>query len=337
MYVKRSGISTLAVKDANIRTVLNSLKRHHSASVQELSADTGLSVVTVKGIIDALIEQERAAPGEQAPSTGGRPSRRYLFNETHRLGLLMFAREISGKDAVCLRVIDLYGTVIDADDVVSPNITPNTLETLAADKIREFDRIQALGIGLPGVEYQGRIVSLDYEALVGTSLVQDLQSRFSIPVLMENDVNAAVLGRTGNSPPEPCMVYIYFPRKYPPGAGILVHGNLVKGGRHFAGEIGQLPLGIEWGEKTADSFETCCSAAAQVIITLAAVLDPDSAAVFGEHITGRHMERITELCRSQLPDHILPELIHSQDFSADFQQGLKYLTLNLLEEEQHIW
>jgi len=328
---EKSGVSTLFVKDLNTKTVLNTLKHARTATVRDLAAASGLSTVTVKGILNKLVEQHQAVPDGMAPSSGGRPSQRYRFNEQFMLGLLLYAREIDGKDSVCLRVADLYGDILDAADHEMPHIRSEDIEALIAEKIEAYPRIQAVGIGLPGIEYQGSIVSLDYKSLIGMPIIRQMQSRFGLPVVFENDVNAAVLGRSGNDSPEGTEIYIYFPRKYPPGAGIRVNGKLIKGSRHFAGEVGYLPLGIRWGEETADSFEDCSSAAAQVIISLTAVLDPDSVVLYGEHITNSHLERIREICRSQLPGHVLENLTCSGDFSADFEQGLKYLILNLLE------
>ncbi len=328
---KHSGVSTLLVKDINTKSVLHILKEAHTATVRELSAASGLSAVTVKSIISMLRAEGRAIPDGTVPSQGGRPSQCYRFNEQHALGLLLFARELHGIDTLCLRVIDLYGTVLDSTDCRMPSMEYEAVESLIAQKIGPFSRIRAVGIGLPGIEYEGSMVSLDYEALVGTPIIERLHSRFRIPILVENDVNAAVLGRSEGEHQGNCEVYIYFPRKYPPGAGIRVNGTLIKGGRHFAGEIGWLPLDIQWGPETADSFEACTTTAAKVVMCITAVLDPDSVVLYGEHFTEAHLEQIRIICRSRLPEQVLPEFSLSKDFTADFEQGLKYLTLNLLE------
>ncbi|SIQ08772.1 ROK family protein [Alkalispirochaeta americana] len=319
------GASTLIVKDLNAQSVLRCLKEAQTATVRQLAGASGLSVVTVKAIMTSLVDQGKAFIGGKAPSGGGRPSQRYIFNEKHSLGLVIFTREVDGKDTVFLRVVDLYGQTLDSESIEIPSLGPDELETLIGEKILQFNRLQAISLGLPGIEYKGTIVSVDYKALIGIPLADRLRSRFGMPVLVENDVNAAVLGRD-------CEAYIYFPRKYPPGAGLLIQGTLLKGCHHFAGEIGWLPLGISWGPETADSFEDCCSAAAKVVASLTAVVDPASVVLYGEHLGKEHLQRIGELCRNLLPAQALPTLHCSEDFTADFEQGLKKILLNLLDE-----
>ncbi|GAB6090598.1 ROK family transcriptional regulator [Spirochaeta dissipatitropha] len=330
-----SGASTLLIKDMNTISVLNALYDAQEANIKELAEICSLSVVTVSTIIKQLLKDGRVTKGNLAPSEGGRPSQRYVFNRSHKLGLVLFTRELKGIDSVCLRLFDLYGTSLKSEDYTMPDIDPDKIEALLAEWISGFPSVGAIGLGLPGIEHKGSMIILDYKALVGTPIIERFTSRFGIPVMVENDVNAAVIGRahaTGEG--TDCEIYVYFPRKYPPGAGIHLNGRLVKGKRNFAGEIGWLPLGIEWGPETADSFQASTEAAARVLSSLSAVLDPESITIYGEHLSIEHIERIRQLCRKQLTGWELPEINLSDDFSMDYEQGMKHLTLNLLEQNR---
>lgn len=350
------GANTLLIKDINTISVLNALHDTKSASIRELAGLCSLSVVTVSTIVKQLLKEGRILKGDMTPSEGGRPSQRYMFNSRHQLGLIMFTREISGIDSVCLRLFDLYGNNLKSQNYAMPEIDPEKIQSLLDIWVADFPAIRAIGFGLPGIEHKGSMIILDYKALVGTPIIERFQSRYGIPVMVENDVNAAVVGLahavntstaatsmadtpeadTGMEAPTAasCEIYVYFPRKYPPGAGINLNGRLIKGRRNFAGEIGWLPLGIEWGPKTADSFQASTDAAARVLTSLTSVLDPDRITIYGEHLTKNHMEKIRQLCREQLSGWELPEIQLSDDFSLDFEQGMKHLTLNLLKQNR---
>lgn len=328
---KRTIVTTMVVKDINTKAVLESLKQLRTATIREIAVESGLSIVTVNGIVNTLVSQKKVLTADTIPSGGGRPSQRFSFNERYRLGLLLFTREIGGIDCLCVRVIDLYGRVIDSNDFEVPQVDYDLLDGKIAGMLETYPRIGAIGIGLPGIEFGGSIISGDYHDLNSQPIVRLLTDSFNLPVFLENDVNAAALGSVERPGSSLDRVYIYFPRKYSPGAGIVTNGKLHKGRNHFAGEVSWLPLDITWGPNLIDNFEAFCKAASEVVISLTAVLDPDSVVLFGEHITDYHVSRIRIICKKILPEHVSPDISLSRDFSADFERGLKILTLERLE------
>ncbi|MDC7126961.1 MAG: ROK family protein [Spirochaetales bacterium] len=337
MELNEKGVNTLLVKDINTRIVMLELKRQKNATIKELSVLCDLTVVTVKTILEDMIKAGRAFKGELVPSKGGRPSQSYHFNENYSLGLSLFIREIDGEDSVCLRVFDLFGKIKEAEDYKMGMVTLENIEELIEKSIRRFSQIGAISIGIPGIEYEGEIVSLDYEDFIGTPIVSRLEKKFKLPVIIENDVNAAVLGRARISEDIGTEIYIYFPRKYKPGSGIRVNGKILKGKRHFAGEIGWLPLNIEWGAALADSIEGFTDAASRVIISMISVLDPDSVIIHGEYISEEHIKKIRQKCSAGLPDRMTANISCAEDFSLDYENGLIDLTLSTLESEEKLW
>ncbi|MFG1495169.1 ROK family protein [Saccharospirillum sp. HFRX-1] len=322
--------STQDVKQLNARLVRNALRQQRCATVRELAGQTGLSTVTVGSVLKAQLEQGQVFEDEPLASSGGRPSRRYCFNERHQLVLIAFSREVEGEDALCVRILDLYGQSVAAFDHPLLSPTPEALEQIIAEHLADYPAVAAIGFGLPGVEYEGAIVTLDYAAFIGVPLVARFEQRFGLPVLFENDVNAAVLGRGQLADAPPSEVYLYFPRKYGPGAGIRIDGELVKGRNHFAGELNLLPLDISW-EALADAADDAfVEATAKVVLCLTAILNPDSMVLYREDFSAAGLAQIEQKCRARLPQNITPQLSLSKDFSADYQTGLATLTLNLV-------
>jgi len=319
------------LKEHNLQLVLQALKAHRRATRQQLAGATGLSMVTVAGLLQTLVAAGAAREGELVPSAGGRPSRLYEFAADKDLVLGVFTREVDGHDTLCLRVADLYGTVVDSADRPLRADSLTAFEPAIDRMLARHPAIRALGFGLPGIEVGGRIEALDYPSLVGTPILDHFGRRYGLPVLFENDVNAAVWGR-GRAPDAwGTEVYLYVPRKYIPGAGIRIDGRLLKGRRHFAGEVGFLPLGLAWGDPAlTEGFEAACEAVARVVVSLTAVLAPESVVVHGEFLTPAHLDRIRALGAARLPADTLPVLTQAADFSADFQTGLLALTLDLI-------
>ena len=331
MKVSDKGVNTLIVKEFNTKVILQELKQSQVSTIKELANRTGLTVVTVKGILNDLIEQNRVLLGETTPSNGGRPSKQYIFNERAQLGLIIYTREIDGQDSVCIRVIDLHGIVIESL-VPFIDISWSNLENAIAGCIEKYPSISAISIGIPGIELEGEIVVMDYQQLMDISIVEMIKGKFHLPVIVENDVNAAVLGHSRKDDTDITEIYLYFPRKYPPGAGIKINGKLLKGNRHFAGEVSWLPLEIEWGADLADSMPDFSSAASKVILSMTAVLDPDSIVLFGEFLNDDYLLAIKEEVKRNLPERIYPEISLANDFNLDSERGLTKRILEILEQ-----
>lgn len=326
-----SGATPLVLREHNGVLVRQALKAARYATRQQLAVATGLSTVTVGTILESLLAAGMALEGALVPSNGGRPSRIYRFHPGHNHAAVVFTREVEGRDTVCYRVADLYGQVIDTEDHPLGGAPLREFEAALDGLLTRHPSIRALGFGLPGIEYGGTIVALDYRPLVGAPLIGHFQDRYGLPVVFENDVNAAVLGRGRREGAAESEAYLYFPRKYTPGAGLRVDGRLIKGRHHFAGEVGHLPLGIPWGTPAlTDSLEAASEAVARVVVSVTAVFDPQSVVLHSEFLTPDHLTAVRHRCEALLPPGAVPDLTLTTEFTRDFEEGLVGLTLDLV-------
>ncbi|MDC7239110.1 MAG: ROK family protein [Spirochaetales bacterium] len=328
MNMGERGVSTLMVKDLNSRVILKELKRLKTATVRELAEATGLTVVTVKGIIDTLMDHDRVLAGDLEASRGGRPSRCYLFNEKAKLGLVIYARETGGRDSLCIRVVDLFGETVES---LPPLFEPDWegIKSAVKECLVRYPAIEAVSMGIPGIEEGGNIIVMDYPHLKDVPLGDLIRDTFRLAVLIENDVNAAVMGLPADD--EAALVYLYFPEKYPPGGGIRIGKELLKGRRHFAGEVSLMPLDIKWGPELTASFDEFCTAVSRLIAGVSALINPDGVTLYGEFLTPRHMGAIENRLRDLLPERAVPEVSLATDFNTDFEKGLISGLLELLE------
>lgn len=126
--------------------------------------------------------------------------------------------------------------------------------------------VAALGVGVPGLvnpETGKVIISTDLPSIVRAGLQEELEGATGLPLLLENDANAAAFGEytAGAGRGSRNMFYITI------GAGIggalILDGKLWKGASGFAGEIGHItidPEGIECACGNTGCLETVASA-----------------------------------------------------------------------------
>ncbi len=326
--------NSLVIKEVNINLVRKVLKQKGQATKQQIAQATGLSTVTVNTVLIKLMQQNEAYEIELSSSIGGRRAHQFKYNSNHALALILFPYENKGEIIVHSTVINLSGECVEENTSKVDTINLEVLEYIINERLAMYQNIKALGFGLPGTENEGRMVVSDYKALLGVSITEYFGQKYNKPVIMENDVNAAVIGyskRTGTVG-ESTVVYLYFPEKYPPGAGICINGKLHKGKRNFAGEISNIPLDISWEDTVLySSCDEICKAIGNIIISVSSVIDPDVVVLHGNFLTPQHRSSIAEVCRNRLPHSVVPEIVISCDFAQDYLQGMIVKTLETLE------
>ena len=119
---------------------------------------------------------------------------------------------------------------------------------VAAFAALEVDDCTAIGVGVPGqVDPRTGQVAMAVNLGVGAesyNLADELQAALGLPVVIENDVHAAAVGAyeslrlEGQSPESLALVSIGTGI----GAGVVVKGELLRGARGMAGEIGHVVI-----------------------------------------------------------------------------------------------
>ena len=111
-----SGANAGVIKELNTILVRKALKTARRATRQQLAEATGLSSMTVGTVLGALAQNGVALEAELLSSQGGRPARRYRFNENRAQALVLFPHEEGGRDILHLRVANLFGECIHSED-----------------------------------------------------------------------------------------------------------------------------------------------------------------------------------------------------------------------------
>jgi len=334
----KSLANPMIMKEVNTDIVRKALRAEKQATKQRLSELTGLSTVTVGTILGLLISSKEVFESELVPSSGGRPAHNFCYNGEFSHVLIIYAHVCSDKDTIYCRVINLFGERIFEEKLSLVNIYLESFEPLIDRLMEKYPTIKAIGFGLPGVEYENVMVISDYEHLNGTYFSEHYQKKYGIPISIENDVNLAVLGYCHSHFDEDnSVVYIYFPQKYEPGAGIFIHKNLYKGMNNFAGEIMYLPVGTNWKTMDYSEFNKVCDVIAKLIISFTCILNPNKVIINGDFLTEGHLQSIKWNCQKTIKELFLPQIHLSEDFDLDYETGLNIRTLEMINLQKTLY
>jgi predicted NBD/HSP70 family sugar kinase len=107
-----------------------------------------------------------------------------------------------------------------------------------------IEQFASIGIGIPGAvdNGTGRVTHAVNLGLDGLDLGAELSARLGRPVRIENDVNAAAIGAFHLLEKDPSHSMAYLNLGTGLAAGLVLGGELWRGSRGTAGEIGHIPV-----------------------------------------------------------------------------------------------
>ncbi|QJD85564.1 ROK family transcriptional regulator [Cohnella herbarum] len=309
-----------------------------SATKAELSRQLGISFPTTSKFLAQMEQEGELIQVGIDDSSGGRRAMRYAYNPEYMLGLAIFLEQSETNFAV----FNSVGEVKEqgkTSSVLRDDI--HSLTKLIEEIIVQYPKIGSLAIGVPGAVNHGRIIHIpDYEQFHLFDLKGTLEERFSIPVVVENDMNAAVLGYYDNmnNKDNPSLIYLYF-GKNGPGAGILINGVVVRGSTFFSGEVSFVPLYDHLnfqqaltegtGVEKIKLREQGIDAVSRLIATCTAVINPHTIIFCHDEVNETILNGIAARSAAYIPAEHLPRLAMS-DWEQDYLNGLRNLGLDLL-------
>mgnify|MGYP000715025149 CR=1 FL=1 len=168
------------------------------------------------------------------------------------------------KISCCVGTIDNPEVLLESYDVTSSSggkkvveqIIEN-IEKIIPTTIIEKNLVKGIGVGVPGVvdSISGEVVwAPNIKGWKNIQLAKIINSKFGIPVYVENDVDAAAIGEYyfGINGMYKNMLFIAIGTGI--GCGIIINGNLYRGSHNVAGAIGWSILGKEGMDC---SYKTC--------------------------------------------------------------------------------
>ncbi|GKU25263.1 ROK family protein [Clostridium folliculivorans] len=323
------------LKRLNSDIIKNALKNLESATKAELVQETGISLTTVGVILSKLVEDGEVQNQGYDESSGGRRAERYTLNLNYSLAVALCVEN----KYIDYAVGNSAGAILEEGRVeIADTKQINAVEEVLKCLIDKFASIKCIGIGVPAAVANGRLFT-------GTKLeewhnfnVQDyLEKKYNVPVIMENDLNAIVVGFANNHLKEDGassnflnMIYINF-MTTGIGSGIIANGMLIRGFSNYAGEISFLQLGngdnlfdAVMREHTNDEY---ASAIAMAIGNLSCIVNPEYVVIGGDAFEEHNLDLINEYCSNCIPENVRPKIIYAEDYREDYISGIMHLTI----------
>lgn len=331
-----------SMKRKILRGIRSSLLEVESATKVELSQRLDISFPTVSKFLDQMEKDGEILFAGLDESSGGRRAKRYTYNPEHRLGLAIFLERTETNYAI----FNCKGEV--KDQGIAPSVLVDDGLRLLTKSLEElmnkFPKISSMAIGVPGSVKDGRIFYIPgYEQFQDFDLKEYYQDLLSIPVVIENDMNAAVLGyQQYRKIKEKSLVYLYSGQNGP-GAGILINGNVVRGSTSFSGEVSFVPQydhrnfqeALNRGSepsKVRISQEHEIDAISRLIASFVAIINPHTFIFCEDEVDIGGLEKIKDRSTKYIPMEHLPELT-SSNWEQDYLLGLQTLCLEIMIDD----
>jgi glucokinase len=150
-----------------------------------------------------------------------------------------------GGTKIAAGVVDEAGTIVEQVRAVSPATNAAALEDAIAGAVRDLrDRheVEAVGLGAPGFVDARRstVLFAPNVAWRDEPLRRELEDRVDLPVVVENDANAAAWGEFQFGAGQDVDDLLLITVGTGVGGGLVLDGELYRGGFGIAAEIGHM-------------------------------------------------------------------------------------------------
>ncbi len=228
--------------------VLHLIKSSGPLSRADVAKTLNMSRSTISSIVDQLLQEGRireGSTGESTPAGGRKPVElHYIPNAKYALGVDIGATKTNAV------ITDLEGCIIHREKFLSHGTAQTPIENISA-QLKRFlatseiatDDIIGTGIGFPGVTLVEEGIVVDAPGLqLHNFHATDFFGELPEPVLVDNDVNLAVIGERwrGAATGHDNVALIAVGTGI--GAGFLFDGRVYRGAKGYAGEMGHVHI-----------------------------------------------------------------------------------------------
>ncbi|CAG9622710.1 ROK family transcriptional regulator [Sutcliffiella rhizosphaerae] len=325
-----------------LRGIRKTLLEYGTTTKVDLSKKLKISFPTISKIIAQMENDGEVISVGLDESSGGRRAKRYMYNPEYMQGLAIFLEKSETNYIIfnCLGEIKNQGKLSSVLIDGGSDILTTYIEKI----INENPKISSMAIGVPGAVDNGRVFHIPgYEHFQNIDLQGYFEKYFSLPVVVENDMNAAILGyyKKWNGKDQ-SLVYLYTGQNGP-GAGIILNGIIVRGSTFFSGEVQFIPqyndrnflqaLKREIGKaKKMISEEYEIDAISRLVASIVAIINPHVFIFCEDEVDEIILETIKAKSSKYIPLEHLPEF-EASNWEQDYLVGLKTLCLDVMIDE----
>ncbi|MBO9554764.1 ROK family transcriptional regulator [Cellulomonas sp.] len=244
----------------NRSLVLGHLFHETAASRADIARSTGLTRVTVSGLVAELIAEGLVE--EQGLRIEGKVGKPATLVAMRTDAFQIVAVDLTSDSRILGGVLSIVGDVVARREVPLDGQTGeralDLLEGLCRDLLTAADQpVLGIGIASPGViDPDGVVVQAPNRGWYDVPLAARLSERLDVPVHVANDANTRALGEFtyGRAAGGGSIVVMVGEGV---GAGLVVDGALVRGRHHAAGEIGHVTV-VDGDPRDETPLECAC-------------------------------------------------------------------------------
>lgn len=246
-------------KQHNRVLVLQTLYLSEPLSRADLARATGLTKVTISGLVAELLEEGLLRElGHQESQRPGKPATLVdLARDTHAV----LALDLSDHRRLRGAVMTIAGEVLARAEAINDGAVGDEACSLTVNLATQLQQqvdpnisLLGLGVGTPGVVDDEGVVrtaqNLAWEDLPLRSL---LEEQTGLPTVVANDANVAALAEYSYGDSSDNFILIAIGDGV--GSGLIIGGRPVTGTHFASGEIGQVMVGTDLGLEAPYSRE----------------------------------------------------------------------------------
>jgi N-acetylglucosamine repressor len=240
------------IRDINQNSLLNLIKTEGPVARTRLAELSGLSLATISYITGDLLERNLLLESGAAESTGGRKP---VLLEIQPEGGFSIGLKLTEYEIIAV-ILNLNGEIVYSERYPF-ELRDHGKEaiSLLADQVHSLigrsglDRFKmiGLGLGMPGLINSAEGVCVDSPILgwYDVAISEPLGNLLKMPVYVDNDVNSLAIYEKlfGQGQPFDHFLTITIGRGV--GLGLVINGDVYRGGLGGAGEFGHTTVVIE--------------------------------------------------------------------------------------------
>ena len=233
----------------NTAVVLRLLRDEGALSRTDLARRSGLAKATVGTIVGKLQTAGAVAEGTSSSTGRGRPSTPLVLDGSGMAGVGL---EVN-VDYMAVTVLDLAGRELSFAEhpVPAEGSRLDDVLALVRDEAAQLSNrdVELLGVtvAVPGLidRARGRVVNAPNLGWSDVDLADAMRRvlRHLVPVAVDNDANCAARAESVHGVAAGVDDFVYLTGTVGLGAGIMCAGQVLRGSRGLAGEVGHLRVG----------------------------------------------------------------------------------------------
>lgn len=236
------------------KIIINLIKEHNSLTKPQISEMMSVSLTTINKYVNELVEKNFIVEEVlDRKKTEGKPPSFYKINTEYKKLMAVYLE----KDRLEILITDNLGNIQETKVFDIENKNKFTEKILCGEILKVIkelglkDCITVLSIGIPGILGEdNKITEIpSFPKLEGKNIIDILNKKLGIPVIVENDINLAVKALHNKKQYKKYKNLVYFFIKNNIGGGVISNGDLYKGNSNLSGEFTYLGVDREYLEK----------------------------------------------------------------------------------------